>query len=142
MLECLDSEQVGQKGAVRVKLAKSLDDLKTKLAVDEELELVWLPTIQGPLSGEIKGSKIYIYESEEVKALQTLKHELIDYLITTRIVRPLVKLINLLVKSTEADIYQAKEEVIKKIVGLCSQTTGGGGAAKSKRQTEAGKHET
>ena len=111
---------------------KALDDLKAKLAIEEEFELVWVPT-KGPLSGEIKGQKIYIYEAEEAKALQTTRHEIFDYLIGTRIVRPLVKIINLLVKSAEADIYQAKEEVIEKLVGLCSQTTGGGGATEIRR---------
>jgi len=125
----LESEQVGQKGAVGVKLAKALADLKTKLAIEEEFELVWLPSVQGPLSGEIKEKRIFIYEAEEAKALQTLIHELVDYLVTTRIVQPLVKLVNLLVKSTEANIYQAKEEVIEKLVSLYSQTTGDGGAA-------------
>jgi hypothetical protein len=126
---CLDSEQAGQKEeAVRVELVKALDDLKKKLAIGEELELVWRPTVQGPLSGEIKENQILVYEADENRALETISHEIIDHLITTKIVRPLVKIINLLVKSAEVDIYQAKEEVIKKLVGLCSQTTGGGGA--------------
>ena len=130
---CLDSEQVGQKAAAENKLAKALDDLKTRLAINEELELVWLPTVQGPLSGEIKGKQILIYEADEIKALETLQHELIEYSISTRIIRPLVRLINLLIKSKEADIYEAKEEVVEKLVGLCSQTTGGCGAAEIHR---------
>jgi len=113
-----------QNAAAENELAKALDELKEKLAIEEELELVWLPSVRGPLSGEIKDKRIYIYEAEEAKAIQTLVHELVDYLVTTRVVRPLVKLINLLVKSTEADVYQAKEEVIEKLVGLY-----GGGAA-------------
>ena len=55
---------------VEVKLAKALDDLKAKLAIEEEFELVWLPSVQGTLSGEIKEKRIYIYEAEEAKALR------------------------------------------------------------------------
>ena len=116
------------KEAVGVKLAKALDELKKKLAIEEEFELVWVPT-EGPLSGEIKGQKIYIYESEEAKALETIKHEIFDFYVTSRIVRPLVKIINLLVKSAESNVYEAKEEVIKKLVNLCSQTAGCGRTA-------------
>ena len=63
---------------------------------------VWLARLEGGV--------IYVYEVEEDKALHALRHELIDHLITSRIVKPLVDLVNLLIKSREVEIYKEKGE--------------------------------
>jgi len=47
------------------------------------------------------------------KAIQALRHEVVDYLITSRIVKPLVDLINLLIKAREAEIYKEKEKIVE-----------------------------
>ena len=68
----------------------------------------------------VEGGTIYVYEVDEAKALQVLKHEFVDYLITSRIVKPLVELVNLLIKSREAEIYREKERIVEilcKLVG-------------------------
>jgi len=61
----------------------------------------------------VEGGTIYVYEVDEAKALQVLKHEFVDYLITSRIVKPLVELVNLLIKSREAEIYREKERIVE-----------------------------
>ncbi len=45
------------------------------------------------------------------KAVQTLRHEFIDYCITSVIVNPLIEIINLLIKSKEAEVYRQKEKI-------------------------------
>ncbi len=72
------------------------------------------------LSGEIVNGSIYIYEAEEEKAIQTLKHELIDYLITSKVVKPLVDLLNLLIKAREAEIHREKEKLVEMLLKLLS----------------------
>jgi hypothetical protein len=64
-------------------------------------------------NGQARNGVLYIYEEDEGKALETLKHELIDCLITSMSVKPLVELVNLLIKSRESDIYREKETIIE-----------------------------
>ena len=94
-------------------LEKELNRLKTKLGLNLDLKIVWIPDKKASLSGEVKDGSIYIYEADEEKAVQTLKHELIDYLITSRIVKPLVNLLNILIKAREAEIYKEKEKLVE-----------------------------
>jgi hypothetical protein len=46
-------------------------------------------------------------------ALQTLRHELVDYLLTSKIVEPLVGLVNVFIKYREAEIYREKERLVE-----------------------------
>jgi hypothetical protein len=64
------------------------------------------------VAGEVRNGVVYVYEEDEVKAMETLKHELVDYLVTSKIVKPLVELVNLLIKSRESDIYREKEKIV------------------------------
>jgi hypothetical protein len=101
------------------RLEDELQRLSAKLGLNLDLRVVWMPDKTASLSGEVKNGSIYIYEAEEEKAIQTLKHEVIDYIITSRIVKPLVDLVNLLIKAREAEIYREKEklvEILSKIV--------------------------
>jgi hypothetical protein len=105
--------------AVQNKLEEELQRILTKLRLNLDLRVVWTPDSLNSLSGEVRGNTIYIYEVEEEKAIQALRHEVIDHLITSRIVKPLVDLINLLIKAREAEIYEEKEkivEIISKII--------------------------
>jgi predicted Fe-Mo cluster-binding NifX family protein len=72
-----------------------------------------MPDKTASSSGEVKDGSVYIYEAEEEKAIQTLKHELVDYLITSRIVKPVVNLLNILIKAREAEIYKEKEKLVE-----------------------------
>ncbi|MEM2518251.1 MAG: hypothetical protein QXO49_04795 [Candidatus Bathyarchaeia archaeon] len=94
-------------------LEKELQRLAEKLELNLELKVVWNPDKTASLSGEVKEGSIYIYEADEEKAIQTLKHELVDYLITSRIVKPLVNLLNILIKAREAEIYKEKEKIVE-----------------------------
>ena len=83
-----------------------------QLGLGLELDVKWLPK-DGELSGEVGGNTIYIYEVKGEKAIQALRHEVVDHLITSRIVKPLVDLINLLIKAREAEIYKEKEKIVE-----------------------------
>jgi hypothetical protein len=102
-----------QKSFVEEKLADELERLKRLLGLESGLKVVWVPVSGGGLSGEVKGNMIYVYECEMDGALQTLRHELVDYLITSKIVEPLVGLVNMLIKSREAEIYREKEKLVE-----------------------------
>jgi hypothetical protein len=45
--------------------------------------------------------------------VETLKHELMDYMLSSRPVEPLVALINLLIKFNEARIYREEENPVE-----------------------------
>ncbi|MFP3985653.1 MAG: hypothetical protein ACLFU9_06795 [Candidatus Bathyarchaeia archaeon] len=68
-------ESVQPQGIIEVeqdKLGLELQTLRQKLALGQELSVRWVPTVQGKLSGEVKGTCIFIYEVDEEKALETL----------------------------------------------------------------------
>ena len=100
-------------GAVQNKLEEELKRILTKLGLNLDLRVVWTPDPPHSLSGEVRGNTIYIYEVEGEKAIQALRHEVLDHLITSRIVKPLVDLINLLIKAREAEIYKEKEKIVE-----------------------------
>jgi len=80
------------------------------------LQVVWTPDSPNSLSGEFRSNTIYIYEVEEEKAIQALKHEVVDHPIISRIsriVKPLVERINLLIKTREAKICEEKEKIVE-----------------------------
>jgi hypothetical protein len=98
--------------SVQAKLEEELEKLKEKLNLSPNLKVIWAPDPSKDLSGEVKDNTIYIYEVEEEKAIQALRHEVVDHLITSRIIKPLVSLINLLIKAREAEIYKEKEKIV------------------------------
>jgi hypothetical protein len=94
-----------------VRLQAEFQTLMGKLGV-QNLKLVWVPDSGKSVAGEVRNGVVYVYEEDEVKAMETLKHELVDYLVTSKIVKPLVELVNLLIKSRESDIYREKEKIV------------------------------
>jgi len=53
--------------AVQNKLEEELQRILTKLGLNLNLRVVWTPDPPNSLSGEVRGSTIYIYEVEEKK---------------------------------------------------------------------------
>lgn len=99
------------------KLQEEFRTFVEKLGV-QHLELVWRPDLRKEVSGEVRNGILYIYEEDENKAIETVKHELIDYLITSRLIKPLVDMINLLMKSKESDIYREKEKIVEGLIKM------------------------
>ena len=98
---------------VQATLERELERLEAKLGLGFGLKVVWAPDPSNPLSGEVKNGIIYVYEEDLEGAVQTLKHELLDYMLTSKLVQPLVSLVNLLIKSKEVEIYKEKEKIVE-----------------------------
>ena len=112
-----------QKSNVIIELSPELETkfeiLKRRLGVDLELE--WIPNtdkLSQGVKGEVLGTRVMVYELTEEEALRTLKHELVDYLISNKLVKPLVELLNQFIRMREAEIYRQKEEIIQALSEL------------------------
>lgn len=97
---------------VQKRLENELRKLKTVFGLDPCLKVTWVQSTEGSLSGEIKGRQIFIYEVDEEKALQTLRHEALDYLISNAI-EPYKKVTNKMIKLVNEEAYERKEKLIR-----------------------------
>ncbi len=81
----------------------------------QELRLEWTPN-NGSRSGEVIGGTIKIYEADQEKALDTLRHEFLEYILTCVLVAPYKKLINHLISLLEEEVYLRKERLIERLL--------------------------
>ena len=100
------------------RLEKELRRLKRGLDVGYNLKVRWIPNGESKLAGEVRGSVIYVYEKDEGKAVETLKHEFIDHHITKEIVEPLVEYVNMQKSLIERLIYKRKESLVDSLSKL------------------------
>ena len=100
------------------RLEKELRRLKRGLNAGYNLRVRWIPDEESKLSGEVKGTVIYVYEEDEVEAIETLKHEFIDHHITKEIVEPLVEYVNMQKSLIERLIYKRKEGLVDSLSKL------------------------
>ena len=56
------------------------------------------------------------------KVLETLRHEVIDHLTTSGIVKPLAGQVDLLIKDKEAEVYRDKEMLVEALANLLNPT--------------------
>ena len=98
------------------KLEEELYRLRGGLKLGYELKVRWLPNHNEKLSGEVKGEIIFVYDDDEKKALDTLRHEVIDYILTKELISPSQKLINKLIALHSEVLYERKERVVEKIL--------------------------
>ena len=94
------------------KLRKELLSLKQKLDMGHELSVKWVPAVTGKLSGEVKGECIFVYEVDEKKALETLKHEFLDYVLS-KVAEPYQRIANRLIELTNEETYKRKEKLVE-----------------------------
>lgn len=94
------------------KLEKKLQRLEKKIGFGFGLKVHWLPSASETLSGEVKGTTIYIYEEDETEAMKTLKHEFIDYAISQTIA-PYKEVTNKLISLINEDAYKRKERLVE-----------------------------
>ncbi|MEM2507622.1 MAG: hypothetical protein QXF61_11325 [Nitrososphaeria archaeon] len=99
------------------KLSRELERLKRKLNAGYELTVKWIPTPQSAISGEVKNNCIIIYEENEEKAIQILRHELLDYLIA-KVIEPYQKIANKLIDAVNEEAYQRKEKLVETLCKL------------------------
>lgn len=104
-----------QRNYIVKQLELELLKLKDRFQMAQELKLKWAPNGNNKKSGEVLGRTIYIYERDEAKALDTLRHEFIDY-ISIEFETPYKRLINKLVAAFEEDMYEKKERLIGRLL--------------------------
>jgi hypothetical protein len=110
-------KQVTQLKSLQNVLEEELEKLKRLLKMGYELKVVWLPNNNSSLSGEVKGETIYVYEGNLDKALETLKHEFLDYSIS-QVIEPYRKVANKLIMLLNEEAYKRKEELIEKLAKM------------------------
>ena len=99
------------------RLEEELKRLKSILKLGYELNIRWIPGNDSRLSGEVKGETIYVYDEEEELALETLKHEFIDYAIS-KVIEPYKEVTNKLITLINEEAYKRKEKVIGALVRM------------------------
>ena len=100
------------KHGLEVQLQEELENLKNISSLGSALNLVWAPDPGKALSGEVKGSSVYIYDESEKKALDTLRHEFFDYCIS-KAIQPYRQVTNTLIKLLNENAYKQKEEIVE-----------------------------
>ena len=85
----------------------------------QELELKWLPD-SSESSGEVIDRTIYIYEEDEARALDTLRHEFIEYILSTELETPYKRIINKLIAAFEEEMHARKERLVERLRELIS----------------------
>ena len=105
-----------QRNNIIKQLELALSKLKKKYQIAHELKVEWLPNNNSEKSGEVLGRTICIYEEDEAEALDTLRHEFVDYILSIEFETPYKRLINKLVAAFEEEMYGRKERLIKKLL--------------------------
>jgi len=98
------------------KLEGELERLKRILELGYELRVRWIPNNNSKISEEVKGQTIFVYDEEEELAVETLKHEFIDYA-TSKVIEPYKEATNKLITLINEEAYRRKE----RLVGIISK---------------------
>ena len=98
-------------------LDEELDRCKRVLGVGSELRVRWLPNGSRQLSGEVRGKVILIYEEDEQAALETLKHEYLDWAIS-QVIDIHSKVTNKLISLINEEAYGRKERLVDSLATL------------------------
>ncbi len=99
------------------RLREELERLKRLSGMGLDLNLVWAPDPRGALSGEVKGSTIFVYESDEEEATETLRHEFLDHCVSQAI-DPYRRVTNSLIKLLNVNAYKRKEQIVESLSRL------------------------
>lgn len=99
------------------KLDRELELLKKKLDLGHELKVIWDPKAIGKLSGEVKANVIFVYERSKQKALETLRHEFLDYAIS-KVIEPYKDVANKIIMLINEQAYRRKEDLIDNLSRL------------------------
>jgi len=106
-------QRVSLVARLQERLENELERLKRLLRMGYELKVVWLPN-NSSLSGEVKGETIFIYEEDFDKALETLRHEFLDYAIS-KVIEPYREIANRLIMLLNEEAYRRKEKLVEKL---------------------------
>jgi len=104
------------------RLEAELKRLKGLLGLSLDLKVIWKPSSDGMLSGEVKNNIIFVYEVDEEKAVDTLQHEFLDYCVSQAI-QPYKEVTNRLIRMINEDAYGRKERIVEALVKLLKKDT-------------------
>ncbi len=98
-------------------LEEELERLKARVGIKTDFTVVWLPKADSKKEGEVVGNTIFVYSSDIDEALQTLRHEFVDIIVSSAI-QPYLKLVNILLSAISEDAYKKKEEAVEALLKL------------------------
>ena len=109
-------------------IAAEMNNVIEELCITDNLYLVWKPGLHKRLEGEVIGNKVYVYSKDLSTALDTVRHEVVDYWLTQIMQTPLdwsnsaLSLIGDLLTqlSAEEHISRSLKSVISKLTQLIS----------------------
>ncbi len=103
------------------RLESELERLKKISGKGCELQLRWIPNANSTKEGEVRGGTVYIYSTSINEAIQTLRHEFLDYLIC-KAVEPYQNIVNGLLASLSERAYRGKEEVVESVLKILERS--------------------
>lgn len=98
-------------------LEQELDRLQKKSGINTNFEVLWIPKTDSAKEGEVIGNRIYIYSINFTDAIETLRHEFFDAMISS-VTTPYLDLINVLLSVISEKAYQKKEDVVESLIGM------------------------
>lgn len=105
-------------------LNKELGDMVSATGLGSNFKICYAPLKNSALEGEVKDNTIWIYCLSEEKAIQTLRHEFVDWLIVEAI-KPYEQLVNLqraalnaIFRHLQEQSYYQKENVVEALLKL------------------------
>jgi hypothetical protein len=107
---------------IQAELERELRTLMERLGISG-LKVLWSPDETSKVSGEVKGKMIYIFEPSPEKAREILRHEALDYLVSSAI-EPYKEVTNALIKLLNQKAYERKEAVVEKLSRSLSELLG------------------
>jgi len=109
------------KASTQRRLERELKRLKALVpGLPNALKVTWIPSIEKPLHGEVKGQEILVYDSDGDEALRTLRHEVIDILVSEAIA-PYREVTNAIIKALNEEAYRRKEKVVSSLAPLLGE---------------------
>jgi len=98
--------------SLQERLEEELERLKRILKLGYELKVRCIPNSNSRNLGEVRGDYIYVYNEDKEVALETLKHEFVDYAIS-KVIEPYKEVTNRLISLINEDAYKRKEKLVE-----------------------------
>lgn len=83
----------------------------------QELQVRWLPDPTSKDRGEVREETAYVYDVDENKAMETLRHEFFDYCVSQPI-EFYRDVTNVLIQLINRKAYERKEKIIEELLRL------------------------
>jgi hypothetical protein len=101
---------------VQAVLEREFVRLEKLIPFDGVTGVSWKPESRGKLSGQVMDGVIYVYDQNLNDAVDTLKHEYLDCVLTQKIVNPLTAIVNIFIEDKTHEVYREKERIVECLV--------------------------